>query len=44
MGFVVGTNCQPRPDGCGDNKPGDTFKIENGTILNTGSRMGTCIR
>jgi mono/diheme cytochrome c family protein len=39
-GFVVGTNCQSRPDGCGDNKPGSTFKIDNGTIFNTGSPHG----
>jgi mono/diheme cytochrome c family protein len=38
--FVVGANCRRRPDGCGGDKPGGTFKIENGTILNTGSPHG----
>jgi mono/diheme cytochrome c family protein len=39
-GFVVGANCKPRPAGCGDDKPGTTFRIENGTILNTGTPHG----
>ena len=39
-GFVVGPNCKPRPEGCGDTTPGTTFKIEEGTILNTGSPHG----
>jgi hypothetical protein len=39
-GFVVGTNCKPRPEGCGDNMPGTTFKIDNGTVFNTGSPHG----
>jgi mono/diheme cytochrome c family protein len=39
-GFVVGANCKPRPKGCGDDKPGTTFRIENGTILNTGTPHG----
>ena len=38
--FVIGANCKRRPDGCGGDKPGGTFKIENGTILNTGSPHG----
>ena len=38
--FVVGANCKARPDGCGGDKPGETFKIEKGTILNTGSPHG----
>lgn len=39
-GFVVGANCKPRPQGCGDDKPGTTFRIENGAILNTGTPHG----
>ena len=39
-GFVVGPNCKSRPDGCGDNKPGATFKVDNGTVLNTGTPHG----
>jgi len=39
-GFVVGVNCKPRPEGCGDNTPGSTFKVSNGTVLNTGSPHG----
>ena len=39
-GFVVGANCIPRPDGCGDNRPGTTFKVEKGTVFNTGTPHG----
>ena len=39
-GFVVGANCKPRPEGCGDNRPGTTFKVEKGTVLNTGTPHG----
>lgn len=39
-GFVVGANCVPRPDGCGDNRPGTTFKVEKGTVFNTGTPHG----
>jgi len=39
-GFVVGTNCKPQPEGCGSDKPAGTFKVENGTIFNTGSPHG----
>jgi cytochrome c5 len=38
--FVVGANCKTRPNGCGGDQPGGTFKIDNGTILNTGSPHG----
>ena len=39
-GFVVGPNCKPRPEGCGDTSPGSTFKVDDGMILNTGSPHG----
>jgi len=39
-GFVVGPNCKPRPEGCGDTSPGTTFKVQEGMILNTGSPHG----
>jgi cytochrome c5 len=38
--FVIGANCRRRPDGCGGDNPAGTFKVENGTILNTGSPHG----
>src|SRR5437773_7168950 len=39
-GFVVGPNCKPAPEGCGGTTPGTTFKIKDGTVLNTGSPHG----
>ena len=39
-GFVIGPNCRPRPEGCGDTSPGTTFKVQDGMVLNTGSPHG----
>jgi mono/diheme cytochrome c family protein len=39
-GFVVGTNCSPRPEGCAQTVPGSTFRVENGLIYDTGTPHG----
>jgi mono/diheme cytochrome c family protein len=39
-GFLVGTNCSPRPTGCGQTVPGTTFKVEDGMIADSGTPHG----
>ena len=39
-GFLLGSNCTPRPEGCGQTEPGTTFKVEKGTIVCSGSPIG----
>jgi mono/diheme cytochrome c family protein len=38
--FLVGANCKPRPEGCGQTTPGTTFRIENGSVITTGRPYG----
>jgi len=38
--FLIGGNCTPRPDGCGQTEPGSTFKVENGMIVVSGTPLG----
>ncbi len=39
-GFLLGTNCTPRPGGCGQTEPGTTFKVEKGAIVCSGTPIG----
>jgi mono/diheme cytochrome c family protein len=39
-GFLLGNNCTPRPEGCGQTEPGSTFKVEKGTIVCSGTPLG----
>jgi mono/diheme cytochrome c family protein len=39
-GFVVGGNCTPRPEGCAQTTPGDTYKVEDGLIHDYGRPHG----
>src|SRR5258708_16753280 len=39
-GFLLGSNCTPRPEGCGQTEPGTTFKVEKGTIVCSGTPIG----
>jgi len=39
-GFLVGPNCTPSPEGCGDTTPGTTFKVERGMLFDSGSPHG----
>ncbi len=39
-GFLLGSNCTPRPEGCGQTEPGTTFKVEKGTIICSGTPIG----
>jgi hypothetical protein len=39
-GFVIGTNCSPRPEGCAQTVPGSTFRVEKGMIYDTGTPHG----
>jgi mono/diheme cytochrome c family protein len=39
-GFLLGINCTPRPDGCGQTEPGTTFKVEKGTVVSSGTPIG----
>lgn len=38
--FVVGPNCAPQPEGCGQSTPAPTYKVGDGIILDTGSPHG----
>jgi mono/diheme cytochrome c family protein len=38
--FLIGGNCTPRPEGCGQTEPGSTFKVENGMIVVSGTPLG----
>jgi mono/diheme cytochrome c family protein len=38
--FIIGNNCTPRPDGCGQTEPGTTFRVEDGTIYCSGKPHG----
>jgi cytochrome c2 len=38
--FLIGANCKPRPEGCGQTTPGSTFRIENGTVITSGRPYG----
>jgi mono/diheme cytochrome c family protein len=40
FGFLLGSNCTPRPEGCGQTEPGSTFKVENRTIVCSGTPLG----
>lgn len=40
MGFVVGPNCKPQPQGCARTEPGTAFRVENGELISTGSPWG----
>jgi mono/diheme cytochrome c family protein len=39
-GFLLGSNCTPRPEGCGQTEPGTTFKVEKGTVVCSGTPIG----
>jgi hypothetical protein len=39
-GFLLGSNCTPRPEGCGQTEPGTTFKVEKGEIVCSGTPVG----
>jgi mono/diheme cytochrome c family protein len=39
-GFLLGSNCAPRPEGCGQTEPGTTFKVEKGAIVCSGTPIG----
>jgi mono/diheme cytochrome c family protein len=39
-GFLLGSNCMPRPEGCGQTEPGTTFKVEKGTVVCSGTPIG----
>jgi mono/diheme cytochrome c family protein len=39
-GFLLGSNCTPRPAGCGQTEPGTTFKVEKGAIVCSGTPIG----
>jgi cytochrome c2 len=38
--FLLGANCKPRPEGCGQTTPGSTFRIEKGTVIASGRPYG----
>ena len=40
MGFVIGLNCKPQPQGCARTEPGTTFRIERGELISTGTPSG----
>jgi len=40
MGFVIGLNCKPQPQGCARTEPGTTFRIETGELISTGTPSG----
>ena len=40
FGFLLGSNCTPRPDGCGQTEPGSTFKVEKGMVVCSGTPIG----
>jgi mono/diheme cytochrome c family protein len=39
-GFLLGSNCTPRPEGCGQTEPGTTFKVEKGMVVCSGTPIG----
>ena len=40
LGFLLGPNCRPQPEGCGRTEPGTIFRAENGSIVTTGKVQG----
>lgn len=38
--FLLGNNCAPRPEGCGQTEPGSTFQVEDGIIYCSGKPHG----
>jgi hypothetical protein len=38
--FLIGSNCTPKPAGCGKTEPAPTFRIEKDTIVCTGKPYG----
>lgn len=38
--FLVGANCKPKPEGCGQTTPGSTFRIVNRTVVTSGRPYG----
>jgi hypothetical protein len=38
--FLLGANCKPRPEGCGQTTPGSTFRIDHGTVIASGRPYG----
>ena len=40
FGFMLGNNCKPRPQGCGQTEPGTTYRVENGMVLCSGKPQG----
>jgi mono/diheme cytochrome c family protein len=39
-GFLLGSNCTPRPEGCGQTEPGTTFQVEKGMVVCSGTPIG----
>src|ERR1700758_746604 len=40
FGFMLGNNCKPRPEGCGQNEAGTTFAVKNGMVFCSGKPQG----
>ena len=40
IGFLIGPNCRPAPQGCGRTEPGTTFTAQNGAIVTDGKVQG----
>ena len=38
--FMLGNNCAPRPEGCGQTEPGTTFRVEDGIVYCSGRPHG----
>jgi mono/diheme cytochrome c family protein len=39
-GFLLGSNCTPRPEGCGQTEPGTTFQVGKGMVVCSGTPIG----
>jgi hypothetical protein len=39
-GFLIGTNCTPAPEGCGQTTPGATYRAEKETLFDSGTPHG----
>ncbi|HYT22468.1 MAG TPA: family 16 glycoside hydrolase [Candidatus Polarisedimenticolia bacterium] len=39
-GFLVGTNCTPAPEGCGQTTPGTTYTVDKATLFDSGTPHG----
>lgn len=39
-GFLIGTNCTPAPEGCGQTTPGTTYTVDKETLFDSGTPHG----